>query len=308
MLPGKIFGLFYMYGLMISLGLLACFGLLFFFGKKKKIEEGFIDYLLYSGLASIALGFGSASLFQSVYNYIDNPEAGFQFGGGMTFIGGLIGGVAVFLILYSIFRKKYKTRLIDVLSFIPCCILIAHAFGRVGCFFAGCCYGKPTDSFLGVQFPNLPYKVHATQLYEAIFLFALCAVCFLLYWKKNFRHNFSVYLIAYGIFRFCIEFLRGDDRGKLLGFISPSQFWSILMVVLGVACYFLSEYFYKRRAAEVAAITEAESVTNAEIASASVNSVNSVDSESGIENAAESVSPTPEEELPKFEEKPEELL
>ncbi len=252
MLPDPILGVFYMYGLMIAVGILACFGLLFWYGKKKKIEEKFIDFVFYIAIAAILLGFGSAALFQATYNYIEDPSRGFKFGG-ITFIGGLIGGAGTFLILYFIFRKRFKTRLIDILSFTPCCILIAHAFGRVGCFFAGCCYGKPTDSFLGVQFPDLAQKVHPTQLYEAVFLFALCALCFFLLWKKNFKHNLSLYLVAYGIFRFLIEFLRADDRGQLVGGISPSQFWSIGMVILGVVLYFLLNIAYKKREAELAA-------------------------------------------------------
>ncbi len=247
-----ILGVFHLYGIMIGVGILACFGILFHFGKKKKIEEGFIDFIFYLGIAAIALGFGAAALFQATYNYIENPAAGFKFKG-ITFIGGLIGGIITFLVGYFLFRKKFKTRLVDIISFCPSCILIAHAFGRVGCFFAGCCYGKPTDSFLGVQFPDLPTKVHPTQLYEAVFLFALFAVCYLLYWKKNFKHNLSLYLIAYGVFRFLIEYLRGDDRGQLLGIISPSQFWSICMVIGGIVVYFLLEWAYKRRATELAA-------------------------------------------------------
>ena len=159
----------------------------------------------------------------------------------------------------------HKARLVDMISIAPCCILIAHAFGRVGCFFAGCCYGKPTDSFLGVQFPGMSQKVHPTQLYEAIFLFALFTLCYLLYWKKNFKHNLSLYLVVYGIFRFCIEYLRGDDRGQLIGMISPSQFWSILMIVGGVAVYFLLEWLFKKRDEELAlAAEEASKVEQAE--------------------------------------------
>ncbi len=252
MLPDKILGIFYMYGLMIAIGILACFGFLFAYGKKKKIEERFIDFVFYNGIISVALGFCSAALFQAVYDYIENPERGFHlFESGMTFIGGLIGGVVCFLVIYFILRKRYEARLIDIISFVPCCILVAHGFGRVGCFFAGCCYGKPTDFFLGVQFPGMTQKVHPTQLYEAVFLFTLCAVLFFLVWKKNFKHNMSVYLVCYGIFRFCIEFLRGDDRGSLVAGISPSQFWSIGMVALGVALYFVLEYMYKKRAAEL---------------------------------------------------------
>ena len=256
MLPDKILGIFHMYGLMIAVGILACFGVWFHFGKKRKIEEKFVDFVFYNAIVAIAIGFGSAALFQATYNYIENPSAGFRLNGGITFIGGLIGGIASFLIGYAIFRKKFKARIVDMVSIAPCCILIAHAFGRVGCFFAGCCYGKPTDSFLGIQFPGLPHKVHATQLYEAIFLFALFTICFLLYWKKNFKHNLSVYLIAYGIFRFALEFLRGDERGELLGFMSPSQFWSVLMVVAGVGVYFLFNWLFEKREAELAALAQ----------------------------------------------------
>ncbi len=247
MLPDKIFGLFYMYGLMIGIGILACFGVLFWYGKKKKIEEKFIDFIFYNAIFSIAFGFLSAALFQATYNYIENPEKGFKFDG-ITFIGGLIGGVVSFLAVYFLMHKRYKTRLYEVLSMAPCAILIAHAFGRVGCFCAGCCYGKPTDSFLGIKFPELGYPVHPTQLYEAAFLFILFGVCFYLLMKKDFKHNMSVYLICYGIFRFCIEFLRADERGSFIGSISPSQFWSLLMVLGGVAVYFLVEHLYKKNA------------------------------------------------------------
>ena len=265
MLPDTILGFFHLYGLMIAVGILACFGVLFRFGKKRKIEERFIDFIFYNAIVAIILGFGSAALFQATYNYIENPSAGFNFEGGITFIGGLIGGIVSFLVGYAIFRKRYKARLVDMISIAPCCILIAHAFGRVGCFFAGCCYGKPTDSFLGVQFPGMSQKVHPTQLYEAIFLFALFTLCYLLYWKKNFKHNLSLYLVVYGIFRFCIEYLRGDDRGQLIGMISPSQFWSILMIVGGVAVYFLLEWLFKKRDEELAlAAEEASKVEQAE--------------------------------------------
>ena len=247
MCPEPILGIFHWYGIMIAIGIVCCFLLLFYYGKKRKIDSKFIDFVFYNAIAAIALGFFSAALFQATYNYIDNPEGGFDLGGGITFIGGLIGGVATFLILYFIFRKKFEGKLLDILSFAPCCITIAHAFGRVGCFMAGCCYGKETDSFLGVQFPSLSGPVHPTQLYEAVFLFVLCAVIFLLVMKWNFKHGLSVYLIAYGIFRFFIEYLRDDYVGDFIPGIRPSQFWSILMTIAGVGLIFLVEYAWKRR-------------------------------------------------------------
>ena len=232
-----------MYGIMIAVGILCCFIVLFWFGKLLSIDEKFLDFVFYTAIAAIAFGFGSAAVFQGLYNFIENPEAGFHLTGGITFIGGLIGGVACFLIIYFIFRKKLTGKLTEVLSLVPCCITIAHAFGRIGCFFAGCCYGKETDSFLGVKFPRLPNPVHPTQLYEAAFLFILFGVCTFLLLKYGFRHNMSIYLIAYGAFRFLIEFLRDDHRGEFLGVISPSQFWSILMIVVGIALPYLLEKF-----------------------------------------------------------------
>ena len=239
MLPDPIFLNIHMYGVMIAVGILCAFLTLFYLTKKKGVDVRVTDFIFYNGIASIVVGFGFATLFQSTYNYIKNPSAGFELGSGMTFIGGLIGGVACFLAIYFIFRKKYTARLYEVISLLPCGILIAHAFGRIGCFFAGCCYGKETDSFLGVQFPDLPHPVHPTQLYEAAFLFVLFAVSVYLILKKDFKHNLSLYLIAYGVFRFLIEYVRGDDRGELVGFVSPSQFWSIFMVVAGVAIIFV---------------------------------------------------------------------
>ncbi len=232
----------YMYGLMIAVGILICFLVLFYYSKKMNITQSFVDFVFYNGIASIAIGFGAATLFQSVYNYIDalakDPNATFKLGG-MTFMGGLIGGATCFLVIYWIFRKKLKDKLTNMLTVIPCSILVAHAFGRIGCFFSGCCYGVPTDSFLGVQFPHLPDPVHPTMLYEAAFLFIMFGVCSFLLLKFKFRHNMTVYLISYGVFRFLLEYIRGDDRGALILGLQPSQFWSIPMVILGIAVYFL---------------------------------------------------------------------
>lgn len=247
MLPDPLFLNVHMYGIMLAVGILVCFIVLTVYAKKVGIDEKFTDFVFFNGIGAIAIGFGSAALFQATYNYIENPSAGFKLGGGITFLGGLIGGVVSFLAVYFIMRPRLTGRVLDILSLAPCCITVAHAFGRVGCFFAGCCYGKPTDSFLGVKFPRLPVPVHPTQLYEAAFLFVLFGILSYLLLKKKFRHNMTVYLIAYGIFRFCNEFLRNDSRGELVAGISPSQFWSLLMIVLGVALIFPLRYFYAKR-------------------------------------------------------------
>ena len=91
-----------------------------------------------------------------------------------------------------------------------------------------------------------------TQLVEALFLFAMFGVCLWLYLKKGFKHNLSLYLLTYGIFRFFIEYARGDERGTFVAGMSPSQFWAIVMIVASVGVYFLLEFAFKKRAEELA--------------------------------------------------------
>ena len=116
---------------------------------------------------------------------------------------------------------------------------IAHAFGRIGCFLAGCCYGKETDSWIGVQFPHLHEKVIPTQLIESGFLFLLTGILLVLILVFNFKYTFIVYLGAYSVFRFIIEFFRGDPRGNFLGIFSPSQVWSIFIWIIIVPFFFV---------------------------------------------------------------------
>ncbi len=241
-----------LYGIMVALGILACFGVLFLYSKIKGLDSSFTDFIFYNGIFSIIVGFFSAALFQGFYNYLENPEDGFSLTS-ITFIGGLIGGASCFLIVYFLFRKRTNGKLVDVLALAPCCILIAHAFGRLGCLFAGCCHGKylgqeqvsggifmdPIDGIKGYYVP--------IQLYEAIFLFVVFGICTYLFLKKDFKHNLSIYLVSYGIFRFIIEYFRADERGQFIGNLSPSQFWSIVMVVIGVALFFFLNYVYKKR-------------------------------------------------------------
>ena len=261
MLPNPIIpGLpIHMYGVMIAVGILACFGVITFYGKRMKLAESFIDFIFFNGIAAIFIGFLSAALFQAVYDFIENPAAGFRISGSITFIGGLIGGAAAFLIVWFILRRRLKGSITDILTLAPCAITVAHAFGRVGCFFAGCCHGIATDCFLGVKFPGLSVRVHPTQLYEAAFLFLLFALLSYLLLRRGFRHNMSVYLVAYGIFRFLNEYLRGDHRGEFVGGISPSQFWSLFMILLGVGVFFLVRYLDAKnapRTPEIATVTD----------------------------------------------------
>lgn len=248
MLP-DLFGFIHMYGLMIAIGVLVAFTVLYAYGRRVGASEKLLDFAFYDLIVSIVVGFGFAALFQAVYDFIKYPENGFRFNGGLTFLGGLIGGSLCFFAGCAIFRKKLPEGFSSLMKVLPCCITVAHGFGRIGCFFAGCCYGKPTDSWLGVQFPNMAVRVHPTQLYEAFFLFVLFAALSVLLYKNKGRFNFPVYFIAYGIFRFFIEFIRDDERGALVAGITPSQFWSIVLIVVGIAVIVSAKIKDKKRKA-----------------------------------------------------------
>lgn len=243
-----------LYGISIAVGILICIFVLRFLGKKQKVDSKFLDFVETLGYAVILIGFFSAALFQAVYDYIEKGTFDL-FGSGLTFIGGLIGGAGSFILIYYFMRKKLTGKIVDILPIAPACIAIAHAFGRLGCFFAGCCGGRLAQEgdlfyFLAVTFPptaQQPGLRYPTQLFECVFLLILFAVIFILVYKKSFKYGFVIYLASYGVWRFFIEILRGDDRGSFVPGLTPSQFWSIIMVVGAVPVYFLIKYLLRER-------------------------------------------------------------
>ena len=133
-------------------------------------------------------------------------------------------------------------------------IALAHACGRIGCFLAGCCYGRETDSFLGVVFPEHSMapsgvKLLPTQLFSSAGDFLIMAIL-LLYSRKTRPkgRTGALYLILYGIGRFLIEFLRADDRGTV-GSLSTSQFISIGIVAVGLILFFSNKLFHREEKA-----------------------------------------------------------
>ena len=231
------------YTIMVLLGIILCFCYLFIIQKfKKRFREGEFISLLINACFSIAGGIIFAVLFQNLYFLIEQGD-NYKFSFSMTFYGGLIGGVSIFLLIYfSIYRKKYGPFLLDkILPVAAPMICIAHGIGRIGCFLSGCCYGKETNSIIGVQFEGMTHKVIPTNLFEAIFLITLSLIFLYLVFIDKDKFNFPLYLILYGLWRFIIEFFRGDERGKFIGDLSPSQFWSIIILIIGIGLIYLYE-------------------------------------------------------------------
>lgn len=241
-----------MYGILLAVGLLAAVLLFKIICNVKKVDDK--TYTFYSLLAivSIALGlagaFGFQALYNAIYNAVNHLTGSARETGGLTFMGGLITGVVVFVLGTLFFAKgAVRRNFYKCASYAAPCIVLGHMFGRLGCFCAGCCYGKPTTGKLGIVFPDLRDYPHAypefaatggraypTQLFEAIFLAVLLAVMLLLLFRfNNYKLLLPLYGMAYAVFRFCIEFLRGDYRGTVTG-ITPSQIQVILLCAAAI--------------------------------------------------------------------------
>ncbi len=169
-------------------------------------------------------------------NFRENP-----LGFGMTFYGWLLGCVVGWRSYESIAHLRPQF----LLNFFSPSLALAQAFGRIGCFLAGCCHGKPALPCMGVRFPehSIPWErygdipLYPVQLMESAWLFS---ITLLLVLKVPFRLRFATYLVLMGSGRFFMEFLRGDARGAVFGAValSPARFISAFIVVAGIAALF----------------------------------------------------------------------
>jgi phosphatidylglycerol:prolipoprotein diacylglycerol transferase len=239
----------YAYGFFIVLGFAIATFLAFLKIKGSNIKisfENVADLFFYTVLSALI---GSRSLFVMINfdPYRQNPIQIFKiWEGGLVFYGGLLLAVMV-AIGYMKWHQLPIWRLADLISPL---VALGLSFGRIGCFFAGCCYGKETSLPWAIVFKNpnslarLNAPLHPTQLYEAA---SSMAIFFFLSWiekRKTYDGQiFSLFLFLYSVARFFIEILRGDPRGFLFGgLLSTSQAISILLAIFS-----LFMLFYMRR-------------------------------------------------------------
>ncbi|MCL2067269.1 MAG: prolipoprotein diacylglyceryl transferase [Treponema sp.] len=164
---------------------------------------------------------------------------------GIVFYGGLIGFLLSFLFICKIWNKNIEYRVVDL---VVVCIPLFHFWGRLGCFFGGCCYGKETQSPFSVLYTNrisneiITKSRISIQLFEAginivIFIFLLK----LLNMGKFKEHLMKVYLSTYAILRIILELFRGDSvRGVWHG-VSFSHVVSIFILMICFILFFTSK-------------------------------------------------------------------
>jgi phosphatidylglycerol---prolipoprotein diacylglyceryl transferase len=233
------------YGFMMAIGLLAG---IFVTRWQAKQEDLNVNKITDAVVWAFILNFiGGRILFilSNIQSYIANPSKLIRFGdGGFVFYGGLVAAILVF----TFFIRRYKLPLAKSFDAVAPGIAIGHVFGRIGCFFAGCCHGKlAPDCILSVTFSN-PLTVaprgvplYPTQLFDALNALIVFGILLLLRKYKKFDGQiFLNYLILYSVGRIIVEMFRGDSiRGFVVhNLISTSQLVAALIIAASGAIYY----------------------------------------------------------------------
>lgn len=202
--------------------------------RRELRASGLPENALDAGMAGLLGGLAGAKALWVIEHLGEAPLTGLIFSrGGMSWFGGLAGGVAAALWMMS----RMRLPKIAVCAAAAPGLVMGHMIGRVGCFLVGDDYGRPSDLPWAVAFPEgLPpttVPVHPTQLYEAI---ALAPVAFaLIRWRRTGRSDyfvFGAYLALAGVIRFAIEFLRVNER--VVGVLTTAHLASLAAVAAGL--------------------------------------------------------------------------
>ena len=227
------------YGLMIGIGVVVALLVGDYRAKKRNLDGDLIYGMTF---ATVILGFMFARVLFIITewsSFLEDPMS-YITGNGFVVYGGILGG-ALTMFFYC---KIKKVKFLDYFDLMVPSVALAQGFGRIGCFLAGCCYGKETNSPLGIVFHNSHFAPNDVRLYPTQLMMSggdfIIAGILLWYASKNRvkGKTGTLYLILYSIGRFIIEFFRNDNRGSV-GLLSTSQFIGIFALVISLLLYFV---------------------------------------------------------------------
>lgn len=226
------------YGLMIGIGIVVALLVGDFRAKKKGLNGDLIYGLT---ITTVVMGFLAARILFIITEWQDFLADPMRFltGNGFVVFGGIIGGV---LTIWGYCKWK-KMDFLSYLDLMVPSVALAQGFGRIGCFLAGCCYGKETDSWFHITFTNSGFAPNNVNLLPSQLImsagdFAIAAILLVYARKERSKGKTSaLYLILYSAGRFLVEFTRNDDRG-FVGILSTSQFIGIFILLIGAVAFF----------------------------------------------------------------------
>jgi phosphatidylglycerol:prolipoprotein diacylglycerol transferase len=244
---------------MMALGVASAFWFVYVQAKKQGLPASrLIDMAFYTVIISL-IGAKLILFIGHFSHYTKYPSELFTLArSGGVFQGGLAFGIAFALWYFH----KYRIPTWKVGDLAGPALALGHGFGRIGCFAAGCCFGRGCTTALGVEFHNeyahqltgidLHTPIHPVQLYESALNFLNFIILFVILKRKSFDGQvFGFYIMNYSIIRYFTEFYRGDhpDRAVLIQGASPylsltlPQLFCVLGFLGGLALYF----FLKKR-------------------------------------------------------------
>lgn len=229
------------YGLMTAIGIIVAYCTAEYRARKNHLDDSKIFWLV---IWCLVFGYACSKILYWITilpSIIEDPSIMLRtLADGWVVYGGILGGI---LGAY-LFCRRHKLPTLKYFDIAIASVALAQGFGRIGCFFAGCCYGVPTDSAFSVTFTNsqivpaelLGVPLVPTQLISSALDFLLFVFLVLLYRRKKHIPGqcMAAYLICYSAGRFVLEFFRGDLIRGSVGAISTSQFISIFTFIGGI--------------------------------------------------------------------------
>ena len=225
----------HMYGLMVGIGFAAAYFICCMRARKKGLSEDILWGILLCAVLGIVTGSRFLYYLVSIPQIRKDPSILWNFKNGYVVYGGIIFGV-----LYGyLYCRKKQVSFLKYFDLVMPSVAAAQGFGRIGCFFAGCCYGRQTDSWFHIIYTHSDFAPNhvpliPTQLISSAGNFLIAG--FLIWYSTKAKKDGAVgvmYMILYSMGRFFIEIFRNDFRGAWGGF-SNSQLISIAVFLLGL--------------------------------------------------------------------------
>lgn len=217
-------------------------------GYDRKTVSEIVFWTVFWGI----IGGRTVHVLAHYFYYYRNPREIILLRNGGLAIQGAIFGVIVFLTVYL---EKQRLNFVKTLDLMALAVPVGQMFGRAGCFLNGCCYGRSTRVFWGVQFPFLQEKVHPTQLYYMAACLFVLVILWSLYRRKERVSGtrvkdgviFYTYLLLFGFGRYGLDFLRGDIVVGRFG-LALTQVFGIGFFLAGAAGLYRIAFGDKRQA------------------------------------------------------------
>ena len=227
------------YGMFVALGFFAGLAVAIKIGKSMGINHQQVLDMGFLIILAAIIGSRVMYITMNISHYVQRPiEILRIWEGGLVFSGGIIGVVLVM----AWYAGRHRLSLLHLGDLWAPAAAIGQGIGRIGCFMAGCCYGKPTDTQWGVIFTHpgslAPQNVclHPTQLYSSISGFVIFLILLFVYTKKKFEGQVLMwFLICHSTARLAVERFRGDHRGVFLNTnMTATQFVATLILIASV--------------------------------------------------------------------------